>query len=176
MPNLDHKPVVTQLDQVIRSPDLDQVEHFEAARSQQPDPIAVPEVELDAARRRPSRTDASRSMAAMSRSAAGPSSFVSGTVSAQNVPLPRKTSSPPGRRMRAASRDPAGRIGPDGGAVLADGQIEGGIGQAAVLGVAVDQREVQVVLVLEASRRLQLLGGVVDPGDAGTAGASQAPK
>jgi hypothetical protein len=33
----------------------------------------------------------------------------------------------------------------------------------------VDQREVEVVLVLEASRRLQLLGGVVDPGDAGTA-------
>jgi hypothetical protein len=27
----------------------------------------------------------------------------------------------------------------------------------------VDQREVEIVLVLEASRRLQLLGGVVDP-------------
>ena len=65
--------------------------------------------------------------------------------------------------------DPAVRIGPDGGAVLADSQIEKGIGQAGVLGVAVDQREVEVVLVFETARRLQLLGGVVDSGDAGTA-------
>jgi hypothetical protein len=44
-------------------------------------------------------------------------------------------------------------------------------GQGAAAGgrcVALDQREVEVVLVLEASRRLQLLGGVVDPRDPGT--------
>src|SRR5829696_9557085 len=43
-----HQPIATGLGQVIRCPNVDQVEHFKAARSQQPDPIAVPEVEFDA--------------------------------------------------------------------------------------------------------------------------------
>src|SRR5215211_4129610 len=43
-----NKSVATQLSQIIRCLDLDQVEHVEAASSQQPDPIAVPKVEFDA--------------------------------------------------------------------------------------------------------------------------------
>ena len=49
-------------------------------------------------------------------------------------------------------------------------------GRPVVLGVAVDEREVEVVLVLERARRAQLLGGVVDPGDRAPRRASQAPK
>ena len=83
---------------------------------------------------------------------AGPFASTVRTVSTLNVPLPR------GRRARHQTSgcgrlgDPAVRIGPDGGAVLADGQVEGVIGQTDVLGVAMDQREVEVVLVLEAAR------------------------
>src|SRR4029453_2250972 len=72
--------------------------------------------------------------------------------------------------------DPAVRIGPDGRTVLAEGQVEGRSGQASVLGVAVDQREVEVMVVLEAMRGLQRPGGVVDPGAGGAARGEPGPE
>ena len=50
--------------------------------------------------------------------------------------------------------------------VLAGGEVEACIGQSGRLGIAVDECEVEVVLVLERARRAELLGRVVDAGRA----------
>jgi hypothetical protein len=72
-------------------------------------------------------------------------------------------------------RDPVVRIGPDRCPVLADGEVEACIGQSGRLGIAVDEREVEVVLVLERARRAELLGRVVDAGRPSPRAASARP-
>ena len=47
--------------------------------------------------------------------------------------------------------------------VLAGGEVEACIGQTGRLGIAVDEREVVVVLVLERARRAELLGELSMP-------------
>ncbi len=147
-----HEPVATQFGQVIRSPDLEQVEHLKAARSQQPDPIAVPEVELDARLAGPLE---SMHPEIRAQQPIGCRPFVVRLGHRQHPERAVAEEDELAPRAQDARRlgDPAVRIGPDGGAVLADGQVEGGIGQAGVLGVAVNQREVEVVLVLSWRRR-----------------------
>ena len=82
-------------------PHLDQVLDVETATAEQPDPVAVGEMELDARVVRPGERVHSQ-LRADSRSAAGTSSS-SGTHNMNSVLLPRKISSPPGRSSRAAS-------------------------------------------------------------------------
>lgn len=79
------------------------------------------------------------------------------------MPFVRKTSSPPGRKRRAALGIQRYGISPDGCPVLAGGEVEACIGQTGRLGIAVDEREVVVVLVLERARRAELLGELSMP-------------
>src|SRR6266850_155824 len=58
--------------------------------------------------------------------------------------------------------DPAVGIAPYARAVLGDGEIETGVGQRDLLGVAMQEREAEAVLSLERAGRLELLGRVVD--------------
>ena len=61
-------------------------------------------------------------------------------------------------------RGSAGADRPRSMPILADGEAEACIGHSARLGIAVGEREVEVVLILERARRAELLGRVVDVG------------
>ena len=58
---------------------------------------------------------------------------------------------------RTAPADPGARLAPQRRAVLAEGQVERGVGQRHVLGARVHQRERQAVPLLHRVRRRQLL-------------------
>ena len=64
-------------------------------------------------------------------SAVAGTSSSSGTHSMSSELLPRKISAAAGPQQPRRLRDPSVGVGPDGGAVLADGQVEAGIGAAA---------------------------------------------
>ena len=59
-------------------------------------------------------------------------------------------------------RDPAVGIAPDRRAVLADGEVEAGVGEGGALGVAQMEGELEAELPLQATRRLELGRRVVD--------------
>ncbi|MDV7389956.1 hypothetical protein RZS08_01330, partial [Arthrospira platensis SPKY1] len=57
---------------------------------------------------------------------------------------------------------PGLRVAPDGGAVFADREVEGGVRERRRFGVAVHEGEVDAVMGGEAAGGGELLGGVVD--------------
>jgi hypothetical protein len=65
-------------------------------------------------------------------------------------------------------RDPFLRIHPQARAILRDREVEGLVGVGDRFRVAVDERELELVLLLEAPRGGELLLGVVDADYAGT--------
>ena len=65
-------------------------------------------------------------------------------------------------------RDPFLRIRPQARAIFRDREVEGLVGVRDRFRVAVDERELELVLLLEAPRGRELLLGVVDADDAGT--------
>src|SRR5918995_6520735 len=63
-------------------------------------------------------------------------------------------------------RDPPVRIAPCGGPVLRDREVEAGSSERRSLAVDVDQRESQIELLLEKSRRAELIPRVIEADDA----------
>ena len=143
-------------------PHLDEVLDLEAAPAEQPHPVAVGEVELDARVVRATRPGASRRPGGAGGRRRGRRSR-RGTQRVRRAELLRKIRRPPGRSRRAASGTQRYGIGPQARAVLGDGEVEARVGIRHRLGVAVQEGEVEAVLALESARRGQLRGGVVDP-------------
>ena len=86
--------------------------------------------------------------------------------SIESAALPRKMRRPPAEQT-ARLRDPVDTGRPDGGAVLADREIERPSVSGTASAVALDEREVQLVLVLQRRADRELAGGEVDAdGDA----------
>ena len=81
-------------------------------------------MEVDRRRPTPTRTGACRSTAAAARRLPARPGRRRAWPASANVPLTRKTSSPPGRSSRAASGDPEVGVAPDRRAVLGDGEVE----------------------------------------------------
>ena len=76
----------------------------------------------------------------------------------------------PAARAQEARRlgDPAVRVAPDRGAVLADGEVERGVREGDRLGARLEEREDEAVLPLERPRRLQLRRRDVDADRSGS--------
>ncbi len=68
---------------------------------------------------------------------------------------------PAGAEQPRRLGDPGVRVAPDAGAVLADRQVEAGVGERRPLGVGLEQREPQPETLLQAVRGRQLGRGVV---------------
>ena len=125
---------------------LDEVDHLESVSPQQADPIPEAEVELDPRIVRP--------LEAM-HAEIGPQEALRRGALLLGI---RDGEDPEGAvrqedQLAAGAQearglgDPAVWIGPDRCPVLADGEVEACIGQSGRLGIAVDEREVEVVLV-----------------------------
>jgi hypothetical protein len=85
-----------------------------------------------------------------------------GTHSADSRLLVRKTSRPPRAQQPRRFREPALRVAPGGGPVLADHQVETPAGQRDPLCIRLDEWEDRSDAALQALGRRQLLGGEVD--------------
>ena len=110
-----------------------------------------------------------------SRSVAGrPSS--SGMVSISSTRVDQEDQLPAGTQQPRRLGDPGVRVAPDAGAVLADRQVEAGVGERRPLGVGVDQREPQPEPLLQLAGGRQL-GRRSCPGrPAGRRGAPARPR
>jgi hypothetical protein len=142
---------------------LDEVDHLESVRPQQADPIAEAEVELDAWVVRP--------LEAMHAEIGPPEALRRRTLlfgirdgEDPEGAVRQEDQLAAGAQEARGLGDPAVRIGPDRCPVLADSEVEACIGQSGRLGITMDEREVEVVLLLERARRAELLGRVVDTG------------
>ena len=124
-----HQPITTKLGKAIRCPNLEQVQHFKAAHSQEADPIAVPEVKFDARLVGPLEPMHPEVRA---QQPIGCRPFVVRLGHRQHPERAVAEEAEFTTRAQDAGSlgNPAVRIGPDSGAVLADGQVEVGIGQA----------------------------------------------
>ena len=145
----------------LRDPRLDEVLDLEPAAGQEPDPVAVAEVELDrAVGIRPLRPAHAEHRAPQPLGDGILLEIGAAQVRDDMVGEEREPATRP--QKARGLRDPCRRIRPESRAVLADREVERGIGERHAFGVAQDQREVQGVLTLEPDRGLQLSWRVVD--------------
>src|SRR3954447_18507870 len=138
--------------------DLDQVEDLEAVRTQQPDPVAVREVVLDAlVRPRKAVHPELRTLQCLHRGDV----FVGRAEDderrvAEEYELAGRT------QQTSRLRDPAIRVGPDRRAVLRDDEVEGRVRKRHVLSERFHELEPEAETLLTATRRLELSGSRVD--------------
>ena len=153
---------VLRADGSLRGLDLDQVDYLKTVRAQQPDPIPVAEVELDPGFAGPFEAVHAEVRAKQSISRRP---LVIGVGHGQHPERAIHEEDELSARAQQARGfgDPSVRIGPDARAVFADGEVEARIRQWDRFGVAMDERELEVVFGLERSRCLELLLRVVDP-------------
>ena len=85
------------------------------------------------------------------------------------VELPRKTSSPPGAAGRAASGMPPVRVGPDRGAVLGHGEVEGSVRERHLLAERLQELKAKPEPFVAAAGGLELRRCRVDAHNCGRA-------
>src|SRR4029077_13538738 len=156
-----HVPVVLVGRGIRRSLDLDQVEDLEAVRTQEPDPLAVWEVVLDALVRPLEAVHPElRTLQRLHRGdvLVGRAENDERGV-AEEDELAARTQQP------SRLRDPAVRVGPDRGAVLGDDEVEGLVRQRHVLSERLHEFEPEPETLLTTPRGLELCGSRVDADD-----------
>src|SRR6267154_675513 len=140
--------------------DLDQVLDLEARHAEEAHPVAVSEMELDARIARPFH-----SVNAERRAKQAPGRrfrLVLLGAEHEEERVRQEVESPARAEQARGLRDPFHRIRPQARAVLRDREVKGLVGVGDGFRVAVEQGELEGVLLLHAPRGLELLLGVVD--------------
>src|SRR5271170_7958003 len=140
-----------------RRPDLDQVLYLEAAAAQQPDHVAVAEVELHRLVVWP--FEAVHAEVGPQQLLGGGQVSLVGDREHELYRVDQEDQPPAGAQQPGRLRDPSVRIAPDAGPVFRDHQVEGGIGERGLLGAGVQQREPQPEALLQLARGGQLRRG-----------------
>src|SRR5919202_6763216 len=148
-------------------PQFDEILHLEVMPTQEPNPVPVAEVELDRLVVRP--FEAMHAEVVAHEPLLCRNTLRLGHAQHENRAVDEKDELATGPEDAGSLGNPAVRVTPDAGSIFADGEVETGVGQRDLLGIAVDEREGQVELLLQRAGRLELFGRVVDADDAGTA-------
>src|ERR671935_1084995 len=148
-------------------PQLDEVLHLEVMPTQEPDPVAVAKVELDRLVVRP--FEAMHPKVVAHEPLLCRNTLRVRHAQHENRGVDEEDELATGSEEAGSLGDPAVRVTPDAGPIFAEGEVETGVGQRDLLGIAVDEREGQAELLLQRTGRLELFGRVVDADDAGTA-------
>src|SRR5436309_14058855 len=152
---------------ILRGLDLDEIQHLEAVRAQQPDPVAVTKVELDA----PLGAfplEAMHAEVGAQQPLLGRQFLVRGAEDHER-PVRQADQVTPGTEQARGLGNPPVGVGPERGAVLGDGEVEAFVGKRDRLSARFDQRELEATLVLHAARGLELCRCDVDADRARTA-------
>jgi hypothetical protein len=154
---------------------FDQVLDLESAAPKETDHVPVPEVEIDFAELaiEPSPLEAMHpEVVAMKRRVGRRVDIVTRVTKLHERRASLEHQSATRSKDPGRLRDPPVRIAPRGSPVLRDREVEGGISERRSLAVSVDQREPQIELLLEKSRRAELIPRVVE-GDYAAAAARE---
>src|ERR671935_182511 len=148
-------------------PQLDEILHLEVMSTQEPNPIPVAEVELDGLVVRP--FEAMHPKVVAHEPLLCRNTLRLRHAQHENRAVDEEDELATGSQEAGSLGKPAVRVTPDAGPIFADGEVETGVGQRDLLGIAVDEREGKAELLLQRTGRLELFGRVVDADDAGTA-------
>src|SRR5919198_1217584 len=148
-------------------PQLDEILHLEGMPTQEPNPVPVAEVELDRLVVRP--FEAMHPKVVAHEPLLCRNTLRVRHAQHENRAVDEEDELATGSEEAGSLGNPAVRVTPDAGPVFADGEVETGVGQRDLLGIAVDEREGKAELLLQRTGRLELFGRVVDAGDVGTA-------
>ena len=144
-------PLVPRLRPLGRRLDLDQILDLETVRAEEPDPLAVADVEVDRRPRPATRSGACRSSRARAASPFGGSSV---RHRERAVDEEDQLAARPQEPRRFG--DPQVGVAPDRGAVLGERDVEARVRKRHVLGRRLDQRELRPVLGHEPPRVREL--------------------
>ena len=142
-----------------RGLELEEVLDLQAAAAQQPDHVAVAEVELHGVVVRPFK--AVHAEEGPQQPLGGDQAVLVGDGEHQQNRVDQEDQLPARAQQAGGLGDPRIGITPDAGAVLGNRQVEGSVGEGRLLGAGVDERKSQPETVLQLAGGSQLRRGAV---------------